>query len=75
MTTAQLISLKKDPNYVAPVSDYLLGRRMFRGAIPFSDCTTRSMRRGWLDAADAAMESEYEHGGIASMEALAGVLQ
>lgn len=63
----------ESPNIVPPVDDFDAGRRMFWEGIAYAQCTTTSMRNGWLAAEDRAVLAEYQAGGYAASDALLAV--
>ena len=41
----------KNPAYVPPVTDFQLGRLMFKASRSIEECTTDEMANGWVSAA------------------------
>lgn len=41
----------KNPSYVPPISDFQLGRLMFKASRSIEECTTDEMANGWVSAA------------------------
>lgn len=66
-----IFNLFKDPNYIAPVSDYKIGRAMFNNAYEFSLCASDEQRRGWNNACADAMRAAYADGGLSCSDSLA----
>ncbi len=61
MTTQTLqivVKQMQSPNFVCPISDYAIGRAMYRNGYGIEECTTDDMASGWL-AAEAACEDAY----------------
>lgn len=54
MTTETLQTVVKhikNPSFVPPISDFQLGRLMFRASRSIEECTTDEMANGWVSAA------------------------
>ena len=49
--TLQIIARQiKNPSFVPPISDFQLGRLMFKANRSIEECTTDEMVHGWLSA-------------------------
>lgn len=63
-----------NPNFVPPISDYRIGKRMFYSAIAFASCTSDDMRSGWLAAQNSTLGAIYADDGLAAGDAVAGAI-
>ena len=61
-------------NFVPPISDFRIGKRMFYNCIPFDQCTSDDMRSGWLAAEGRTLAAIYADGGLAAGDAVAGAI-
>ena len=61
-------------NFVPPISDYDLGKRMFYSAIAFERCTSDDMRSGWLAAESRTLGAIYADAGLAAGDAVAAAV-
>lgn len=72
--TAILANIDAGPNYVPPLSLYVLGRKAHRAGLPYSACLSDDMRSGWLAAegdTDWAQRSGRERMGVDTVFCLA----
>jgi hypothetical protein len=54
-----VVKQMQSPNFVCPISDYSIGRAMYRNAYGIEECTTDEMTVGWLDAEKSGMMAYY----------------
>lgn len=72
MSIQQMLAEKAvNPNFVPPISDYQIGKRMFYNAIAFAECTSDDMRSGWLAAESRTLGAIYAEDGLAAGDAVA----
>ena len=72
MSIPQMLAERQtSKNFVAPLTDYQIGKRMFYNAISFNDCTTDEMRNGWLAAEGRTLGAIFAQGGVAASDAVA----
>jgi hypothetical protein len=65
MSVQEMLAQKAaNPNFVPPISDYRIGKRMFYNAIAFDQCTSDDMRSGWLAAESRTLDSLFSTEGL-----------
>lgn len=75
MSIQQMLAERQaNKNFVPPISDYRIGKRMFYNCIPFDQCTSDDMRSGWLAAESRTLGAIYADGGLAAGDAVAGAI-
>lgn len=77
MSVQQMLAERAvNPNFVPPIDDYAIGKRMFYSALAYECCTSDEMRSGWLAAESRTLGAIYADAGLAVGDAVAqAVLQ
>lgn len=71
MSIPQILQERQaNPNFVAKMTDYDLGKRMFYQAIPYHLCLSDEMRNGWNAAEGRVAGAIYAQGGYAASDAV-----
>lgn len=65
MSIQQMLAERQaNKNFVPPISDFRIGKRMFYNCIPFDQCTSDDMRSGWLAAESRTLDSLFSTEGL-----------